>query len=63
VLLNDMFVCAVLSALLLASAHASDRLLSRSLRGDSSGHSYELNEQIPLWANKVGPFSNPRFDP
>ena len=41
-------------------AAAADRLShSRRLQGESS-HSYEINEPVPLWANKVGPFSNPR---
>ncbi len=29
-------------------------------RGDAGDHRYKLKEEIPLAANKAGPFNNPR---
>lgn len=29
--------------------------------GDASDHKYKEGEHVPLYANKVGPFHNPRF--
>ena len=31
------------------------------VRSDASDHRYKAGEQVPLYANKVGPFHNPRF--
>ena len=30
------------------------------VRSDASDHRYKAGEQVPLYANKVGPFHNPR---
>lgn len=30
------------------------------VRSDSSDHRYKSGEEVPLYANKVGPFHNPR---
>lgn len=30
------------------------------VRSDSSDHKYKSGEEVPLYANKVGPFHNPR---
>eukprot|EP00955_Chlamydomonas_euryale_P007811 82471-Chlamydomonas_euryale.AAC.5 len=39
---------------------ASNRRAGRILLG---ANTYELGQKVPLWASKVGPFSNPRCDP
>lgn len=31
------------------------------VRSDASDHRYKAGEAVPLYANKVGPFHNPRF--
>lgn len=30
------------------------------VRSDGSDHKYKAKDQVPLYANKVGPFQNPR---
>ena len=30
------------------------------VKGDASDHRYKEGEHVPLYANKVGPFHNPR---
>lgn len=30
------------------------------VRSDASHHKYEKGDKVPLYANKVGPFHNPR---
>ena len=35
-------------------------LLVGAALGDGSDHRYKLHEEIPLAANKAGPFNNPR---
>lgn len=30
------------------------------VRSDASDHRYKARDQVPLYANKVGPFQNPR---
>lgn len=30
------------------------------VRSDASDHRYKSGDQVPLYANKVGPFHNPR---
>eukprot|EP00163_Fabomonas_tropica_P031290 TRINITY_DN738_c0_g1_i2.p1 TRINITY_DN738_c0_g1~~TRINITY_DN738_c0_g1_i2.p1 ORF type:complete len:642 (-),score=157.54 TRINITY_DN738_c0_g1_i2:148-1926(-) len=35
-------------------------MLSPAVYADESTHTYELHEEIPLWANKIGPFHNPQ---
>jgi uncharacterized membrane protein len=30
------------------------------VRSDASDHRYKENDDVPLYANKVGPFHNPR---
>lgn len=45
-----------LHTICLASAAGVDRKLLSY--GD---HSYEFREKVPLYANKVGPFHNPRY--
>ena len=37
-----------------ASAHCRD------LQG-AKDHRYKVNDDVPLWASKVGPFANPRY--
>lgn len=32
-----------------------------SVSSDASDHRYKEGDQVPLYANKVGPFHNPRF--
>lgn len=31
------------------------------VRSDVSHHKYEKGDHVPLYANKVGPFHNPRY--
>lgn len=31
------------------------------VRSDASDHRYKERDQVPLYANKVGPFHNPRY--
>ena len=31
------------------------------VRSDASDHRYKVGEDVPLYANKVGPFHNPRY--
>ena len=31
------------------------------VRSDASDHRFKAGEAVPLYANKVGPFHNPRF--
>lgn len=36
-------------------------LSATEVRSDASDHKYKLSDQVPLYANKVGPFHNPRY--
>jgi len=46
--------------LLLLGAAGLLLALAAPARGDGSDHRYKLHEEIPLAANKAGPFNNPR---
>lgn len=35
-------------------------LCGSQVRSDASSHRYKAGEAVPLYANKVGPFHNPR---
>ena len=50
-----------ITSILAVSAHASlaEHWPGRSLLSESD-HKYEVHDAIKLYANKVGPFSNPR---
>lgn len=52
----------ILSILVYAVVPALARAPARALLGDSD-HTYQNGDDIPLWANKVGPFTNPRRAP
>lgn len=43
----------VLAVLLLGS-------VTEVVRSDASDHRYKQGDEVPLYANKVGPFHNPR---
>lgn len=45
--------------LLLALA-ALVALVALSAIVSAANHSYKVHDDVPLWANKVGPFHNPR---
>lgn len=47
----------VLVGLLVAS------MVATVARSDASNHRYKPKDQVPLYANKVGPFHNPRYKP
>lgn len=36
-------------------------LLATHVRSDASDHRYKEGDPVPLYANKVGPFHNPRY--
>lgn len=65
-----MRACALLCALLLALSTASAArtgveaglLQPRSGRALLGANTYKQGDMVPLWASKVGPFSNPRCD-
>ena len=42
-------------------AMAGEQELSRTGRALMGANSYKNGDVVPLWASKVGPFSNPRF--
>ena len=56
--LATLFGCGAASRELLASEEGA---AFRALLG--SDHKYKVHEQVPLYANKVGPFHNPVYAP
>jgi hypothetical protein len=50
--MGSRIVWITLSLFLLAATH---------VRSDASDHRYSDGDPVPLYANKVGPFHNPRF--
>ncbi len=43
------------------SINADAGIAHRQLLGEKD-HKYKVNDPVPLWASKVGPFANPRSE-
>lgn len=58
-----LVACALLALLQLSAAvrlpAAIEQAVGRQLLSEKD-HSYQPDDKVPLWASKVGPFTNPR---
>jgi hypothetical protein len=52
-------VLAAVALLAISSAVTAQQTFRRSLKGEKD-HKYKEGEAVPLWASKIGPFTNPR---